>query len=801
MKGHILYAAIAFCQDAGPLALLILIRSTLALALGLLLARAVRDRRPAWTSPVLRATLACCAVVAAVSLLPAGTVRSIWSLPPAEPAALQAAGDLSIDQTAAPAALRQTSPAAVRRPAVSQVPMREPEAPERPVIPVAAWACLLAAAAWVSISLALLARLVASHRVLARLHRDSSPVPREAGRILAELCRALRIAPLELRQSEAVGSPFLAGLRRPTIYLPADPDSDDLLLRAVLRHELAHYRRRDIPWRLACQILWAAIPFQPLLWLLRREMERSSEDACDREVVESGCPAPAYATCLLRLAEKWLPSEPQPLLAAGVVPIRSNLGQRIYTILKARPAARFSTRARITVFAGALAVTAAVALLISTGSGGGWRVPHGYLQHFTLAQREGWSIGPVEDATKARTWLGRPYPCISPAQAAIIRECVPSFASSPRADWPPDSRRILLDRLVKSHPHAFYPELELADWYLLRRDTVHYWQWLDTSLRDAPAVLAGRVQDNDGRPIAAYQVDSIIKFRRPKPAPLTGRLPGFPYVVHFSMTDSDGCYYIPTYRVPCSEPKSLEILAPGGAWAEANQYGFFAQNPPVAWPFVIPTRVGVLPPQVARPLVRLHATPGILSSSWLKPFPVRGAMLHLSWDPYRGATNYHVSVQEWGIRQGVMRPLRSPVSGPLLGSGAPRLYLDLPLSGLDPVLNRNRVYMISVWADRGRGTEMVSLSRSVFIRTEDALAPAPPTMAALNKLLGPDCRVTSLKREGGQIVVSGTCTVAAAARASSIPALLARREIRAWFPPDKSHPGWNLFRERLGAQE
>jgi len=73
---------------------------------------------------------------------------------------------------------------------------------------------------------------------------------------------------------------------------------------------------------LACQVLRAAVPIQPLLWVLARQMERSSEQACDSEVVEAGLHSPTYADCLLRLSEKWAPSEPQLLLAAGVVSFR-----------------------------------------------------------------------------------------------------------------------------------------------------------------------------------------------------------------------------------------------------------------------------------------------------------------------------------------------------------------------------------------------------------------------------------------------------------------------------------------------
>ena len=322
MSEGLLFAAAVWCREAAPVAFLILIRSTLALAAGMLFARATWDRRPAWSSPILRATLVCCAVVIALSPLPAGAIRSIWTLPPAEMEASQPVGDLPVRPAIAPMVPSSASPEAFKAVPGSPVQSSEPVVPSRPVVPISAWASLLAAMAWGAVSLWLLGRLLTCRRMLALLYRESPPVGGEPARILAEICHRLGIPRPGLCESSVVRSPFLAGLRRATIYLPVDPEPDESLLRAVLLHELAHLRRRDGAWGLACQVLRAAVPIQPLLWVLARQMERSSEQACDSEVVEAGYTAPTYADCLLRLSEKWAPSEPQLLLAAGVVSFR-----------------------------------------------------------------------------------------------------------------------------------------------------------------------------------------------------------------------------------------------------------------------------------------------------------------------------------------------------------------------------------------------------------------------------------------------------------------------------------------------
>src|SRR5207302_421895 len=97
-----------------------------------------------------------------------------------------------------------------------------------------------------------------------------------------------------LLRHPAVRAPFLAGLRAPTILLPAvsapgTSEPDATALRSVLAHELAHLARGDCWWnllgRLACALAWA----QPLLWVVCRRLEQSSEEVCDLEVLRQGC--------------------------------------------------------------------------------------------------------------------------------------------------------------------------------------------------------------------------------------------------------------------------------------------------------------------------------------------------------------------------------------------------------------------------------------------------------------------------------------------------------------------------------
>jgi len=110
-----------------------------------------------------------------------------------------------------------------------------------------------------------------------------------------ELDRAPRLV-----RSDDAKMPFACGLLRPTIVLPAESDSWTLdRRRAVLLHELAHVRRRDLVGhtigRFACALYW----FHPLVWTAAKRLRSESERACDDLALNCGARASDYAEHLL----------------------------------------------------------------------------------------------------------------------------------------------------------------------------------------------------------------------------------------------------------------------------------------------------------------------------------------------------------------------------------------------------------------------------------------------------------------------------------------------------------------------
>ena len=82
---------------------------------------------------------------------------------------------------------------------------------------------------------------------------------------------------------EHISSPFLLGLFRPRIYLPAGLDGTSRT--CVLAHERAHIRRRDHLTKPLGLLLLMVYWFQPLVWAAYVLLCRDIELACDERVI------------------------------------------------------------------------------------------------------------------------------------------------------------------------------------------------------------------------------------------------------------------------------------------------------------------------------------------------------------------------------------------------------------------------------------------------------------------------------------------------------------------------------------
>jgi bla regulator protein blaR1 len=111
---------------------------------------------------------------------------------------------------------------------------------------------------------------------------------------------------ISIALSDGVQSPGLAGLFRPVILLPADIVSwtSREERTAILRHEFAHFNRRDHIVSRFQSALGALLFFHPLLRYADQQLNLEREIACDDRVLDLGAEPRTYAEAILKAAER-----------------------------------------------------------------------------------------------------------------------------------------------------------------------------------------------------------------------------------------------------------------------------------------------------------------------------------------------------------------------------------------------------------------------------------------------------------------------------------------------------------------
>ncbi|MFD0711756.1 M56 family metallopeptidase [Paenibacillus sp. GCM10027626] len=84
--------------------------------------------------------------------------------------------------------------------------------------------------------------------------------------------------------SKSISSPLMTGFLKPLLFLPNESYSDTDL-NFILRHELTHYKRRDLWYKLFLIIVSAVHWFNPFMYLLFREASADLELSCDDKVI------------------------------------------------------------------------------------------------------------------------------------------------------------------------------------------------------------------------------------------------------------------------------------------------------------------------------------------------------------------------------------------------------------------------------------------------------------------------------------------------------------------------------------
>lgn len=135
---------------------------------------------------------------------------------------------------------------------------------------------------------------------------------------------------------DAIPGPFLLGLFRPRIYLPACLNQETQTY--VLAHEKAHLRHGDAWWKMLGFLLLSVYWFHPLVWCGYWLFCQDLEMACDERAVKGmdHCQRKDYACTLLLCAA---PKKPFPICPVSFS--QSGIKARIANILQKKTTKRW----------------------------------------------------------------------------------------------------------------------------------------------------------------------------------------------------------------------------------------------------------------------------------------------------------------------------------------------------------------------------------------------------------------------------------------------------------------------------
>ncbi len=116
-----------------------------------------------------------------------------------------------------------------------------------------------------------------------RLKKGNVDAEPQEGELLSRLSGGRRVP--RLYRNPDMPTPILTGVFRPMIVLP-ERAYEEGTLQNILLHELTHFRRWDMLVKWVSVLLGAVYWWHPVLYFVRREMDRACELACDEAVIK-----------------------------------------------------------------------------------------------------------------------------------------------------------------------------------------------------------------------------------------------------------------------------------------------------------------------------------------------------------------------------------------------------------------------------------------------------------------------------------------------------------------------------------
>lgn len=341
-----------------------------------------------------------------------------------------------------------------------------------------------AGAVWAAVSLLMLVRLAMSWMALRRRKLRASEAPAQlAGHLSLWLtqCGCSR-ARVRVAVSSEISTPMVAGLRAPSILIPAGllDSLSEAELDQVGLHETAHLSRHDDGALIVQRFAEALFALHPIVRWIARRIDLEREIACDDFVVQAtGSPRP-YAACLTRVAEL-TGGVRGSLVAAAVADERSHLTRRVDMLLNPyRHRETRPLRARLAAIAVSLVAVA-------------WITAHApaVIAFAMPATTEFAATEPVPEEPAAPAGVTTEEP---PPQSPAASQTPPAPAARP-ANPVVETARVLIHVAVKDPLNRFVTGLDKTNFRLLE-DGVEQ-QIVSLSNQDVPLSL-GLLIDTSG---------------------------------------------------------------------------------------------------------------------------------------------------------------------------------------------------------------------------------------------------------------------------------------------------------------
>lgn len=212
------------------------------------------------------------------------------------------------------------------------------------------------------VMIALAINLIGYHRFWKHLKKANKPADNAENLILYGL--SPRQKNVSLLRNPYVSTPMLLGIIKPYIIIP-DLNFDEKQLKNILLHELTHLRHFDIGVKWLTMIATSIHWFNPLMYLIKKEINHACELACDEAVIRhlNAADKHSYGNTLISIVAE--NKYPIGVLQATMNEEMNTLKERLVAIMKYTP------KSKLTMLFSTVLITAIIggAILLGAGTG------------------------------------------------------------------------------------------------------------------------------------------------------------------------------------------------------------------------------------------------------------------------------------------------------------------------------------------------------------------------------------------------------------------------------------------------